>query len=70
MRMPEMARFACPECGFVYDEGEGMVREGFPPGTKWAQVPDNWACPDCAVRDKVDFVPTGQENSDERRNRA
>jgi rubredoxin len=20
-------------------------------------VPDNWACPDCAVRDKIDFIP-------------
>lgn len=52
-----MASFACPECGFVYDEAKGMPREGFPPGTKWEDVPDNWACPDCAVRDKIDFVP-------------
>ena len=57
-----MARFACPECGFVYDEGKGMAREGFAPGTKWAQVPDHWACPDCAVRDKIDFVPAEQES--------
>ena len=41
----------------VYDEAKGMAREGFAPGTKWSEVPDNWACPDCAVRDKIDFVP-------------
>jgi len=22
-------------------------------------VPDDWACPDCGVRDKVDFEPLG-----------
>ena len=29
---------------------------GSPPGTAWAEVPDDWTCPDCGVRDKVDFV--------------
>lgn len=50
-----MASFRCPGCGYVYDEAEGFAREGFPPGTPWAQVPEDWTCPDCAVRDKVDF---------------
>ncbi len=58
-----MARYACPECGFVYDEANGMAREGFSPGTKWGEIPDNWACPDCAVRDKIDFVPASQEET-------
>lgn len=49
-----MTRYAC-DCGFVYDEAEGFPREGFAPGTKWSEVPDDWPCPDCAVRDKVDF---------------
>ena len=26
-------------------------------GTPWSEVPDDWACPDCGVRDKVDFEP-------------
>ena len=56
-----MARFACPECGYVYDESRGVPREGFSPGTQWAQIPDSWACPDCAVRDKVDFVPEQED---------
>jgi len=25
-------------------------------GTAWRDVPDDWPCPDCGVRDKVDFV--------------
>lgn len=54
-----MSRWRCPDCGHVYDEAEGHPREGFPPGTKWEEVPDDWPCPDCAVRDKVDFEPDG-----------
>ena len=40
-------------------QATGVPREGFPAGTPWEQVPDDWACPDCAVRDKVDFEPVG-----------
>lgn len=50
-----MTAFRCPGCGYVYDEATGNAREGFPPGTSWDDVPDDWACPDCGVRDKVDF---------------
>lgn len=52
-----MARYACPECDYIYDEAAGHPREGFPPGTAWAGLPDDWACPVCTVRDKVDFQP-------------
>jgi rubredoxin len=48
-------RFRCPSCGYVHDEAEGNPREGFPAGTPWSEVPDHWNCPDCGVRDKVDF---------------
>ena len=36
---------------------EGDEHEGFAAGTAWADVPDGWCCPDCGVREKVDFVP-------------
>jgi rubredoxin len=52
-----VSRFRCEICDYVYDEDAGESREGFPPGTPWSQVPDDWACPDCGVREKVDFVP-------------
>jgi alkane 1-monooxygenase len=48
--------FQCPSCRYVYDEVAGDRREGFAPGTSWALIPDTWCCPDCGVRDKVDFV--------------
>ncbi|MBC6448587.1 fatty acid desaturase [Actinokineospora xionganensis] len=47
----------CPGCGYVYDEAVGDPREGFPAGTPWSAVPDNWCCPDCGVREKIDFLP-------------
>jgi len=51
----QTSRYQCTDCGFVYDEAQGCAREGFAAGTRWSQIPDDWACPDCAVRDKVDF---------------
>ena len=50
------ARYQCTDCGYVYDEAKGCPHEGFAPGTPWARIPNNWPCPDCAVREKVDFV--------------
>ncbi len=50
-----MSRWRCPGCGYVYDEQHGNPREGFPAGTPWREVPDDWACPDCGVYEKIDF---------------
>lgn len=49
------ARFRCPGCGYVYDEARGDAHEGFVAGTRWTQIPESWACPNCAVREKPDF---------------
>jgi rubredoxin len=50
-----MSAWECPVCGYVYDESRGAPREGFPGGTAWSDVPDDWTCPDCSVREKPDF---------------
>lgn len=50
-----MARFRCPECGYVYDEERGDDFEGFAAGTSFAELPEDFACPDCSVRFKTDF---------------
>jgi rubredoxin len=50
-----MAAYRCPGCDYVYHEAKGAAREGFPPGTPLQQVPEDWCCPDCGVREKVDF---------------
>ena len=44
----------CALCAFVYDEAAGLPEEGIAPGTRWADVPDNWGCPDCSAQ-KADF---------------
>jgi len=54
-----MSKFRCPVCDYVFDESAGDPHEGFPAGTRWDDVPDDWCCPDCGVREKVDFEPVG-----------
>lgn len=53
----DFKRYQCSVCGFIYDEEKGAPEEGLAPGTRWADIPDDWCCPDCGVREKVDFVP-------------
>ena len=38
-----MAAYRCPGCDYVYDESNGAVREGFPAGTRWDDLPEDWA---------------------------
>src|SRR5699024_615062 len=49
--------YVCPNCGHHYSEKAGEPREGFPPGTPWADIPATWSCSACGVRDKIDFRP-------------
>ena len=44
----------CLICGFIYDESLGMPEDNIAPGTRWADIPDDWLCPDCGVG-KQDF---------------
>jgi rubredoxin len=44
----------CVICGHVYDEAVGDPERGIPPGTRWADVPADWSCPDCGAS-KDDF---------------
>lgn len=49
-----MKKFQCIVCGFTYDEAEGLESEGIAAGTQWADIPDDWCCPECGVA-KEDF---------------
>ena len=49
-----MKTYMCLICGFIYDEARGYPEDNIAPGTKWADVPPNWTCPDCGAR-KEDF---------------
>ena len=47
-------RYICNACGLIYDEAKGDPDSGLPPGTRFADIPDDWVCPLCAVT-KTDF---------------
>ena len=49
-----MKIWRCEQCGFEYDEAAGWEEEGFAPGTRWEEIPDDWSCPDCGAA-KADF---------------
>ncbi|WP_309648392.1 fatty acid desaturase [Nocardioides sp.] len=53
----EVMAARCPGCGHTYEVEVGNELEGFAAGTAWSEIPDDWCCPDCGVREKVDFVP-------------
>jgi alkane 1-monooxygenase len=57
----EVMAARCPGCGYTYEVASGDEHEGFAAGTAWTDVPDSWCCPDCGVREKVDFVPVESE---------
>lgn len=44
-----MKRWVCAICGWVYDQARGDPMSGIAPGTDWAEVPDDWTCPDCGA---------------------
>jgi len=49
-----MKAYMCVICGFIYEEEKGDPEHGIAPGTLWADIPDNWKCPECSAM-KEDF---------------
>lgn len=49
-------QYICDACGYIYDEAKGDPDGGLPPGTRFADIPDDWVCPLCGVT-KADFEP-------------
>lgn len=52
----EFLQFICRACGLIYDEAVGDADSGLAAGTRFADIPDDWACPLCGVT-KSDFDP-------------
>ncbi len=48
-----MKKYECP-CGYVYDPAEGDIDNAIEPGTAFADLPADWACPICQA-EKEDF---------------
>lgn len=55
-------KYLCEPCGYIYDEALGDPDGGIAPGTKFADIPDDWVCPVCGAG-KADFI--GYYNSQE-----
>ena len=45
----EMKKYVCDACGWVYDEELGAPDLGIAPGTKFEDLPEDFACPLCGV---------------------
>jgi rubredoxin len=50
-----MKVWQCLVCSYIYDEAMGDEDHGIAPGTAWADVPDDFVCPECQAT-KADFV--------------
>ena len=46
---PEMAKYKCTVCGYIYDPELGDPDNGVAPGTPFEELPDDWVCPVCGV---------------------
>lgn len=50
-------RWRCKVCGYVYAEADGLVESGINPGTRMADLPTDWCCPECEVgKDQFELV--------------
>jgi rubredoxin len=49
-------KYQCVICSHIYDPAEGDPATGIPPGTPFAELPEDWVCPDCGAS-KSDFEP-------------
>ena len=50
----KIMKYICEVCGWEYDEEAGDLENGIEPGTKFEDLPDDFACPLCGV-DKENF---------------
>ena len=49
MSSESFQRWICDACGFIYDEARGDPDSGLAPGTRYADIPDDWQCPLCGL---------------------
>lgn len=50
-------KYYCTVCDWVYDPAVGDPDSGIAPGTKFEDIPDDWACPVCGVtKDMFEIV--------------
>jgi rubredoxin len=55
---PELDRYECRACGYVYEPEKGDDKHDIPGGTAFAELPITWRCPVCTAK-KVAFSNIG-----------
>jgi len=50
-----MNKWQCTVCDYIYDPELGEPDDGIEPGTPFADLPDDWVCPECGAA-KDQFV--------------
>jgi rubredoxin len=46
-------KYVCRICGYIYDQKRGEPEHGIKPGTAFEDLPDDYACPVCAIDTKI-----------------
>jgi len=52
-----MDKYRCIPCGYIYDPAIGDIEGDIPPNTPFADLPDDWVCPECyAGKDEFEKI--------------
>ena len=55
--VPQMAKYRCKVCGYIYEPAQGDPDNGVSPGTPFEKLPDDWTCPVCgASKDEFEKI--------------
>jgi len=46
---PQMAKYRCTVCNYIYDPVLGDPDSNIKPGTPFEEIPDDWVCPVCGA---------------------
>ncbi len=50
-----MEKYKCIGCDYIYDPAKGDSTQDIAAGTKFADLPDSWVCPECgAAKDQFE----------------
>ena len=47
LQRPNLTKWKCTVCDYVYDPEKGDAEHGVKPGTAFKELPDTWVCPVC-----------------------
>ena len=60
-----MKKWVCTCCDYLYDPGQGDPKHEVEPGTEFADLPEEWLCPECRAKKNQFKVYVEREMWDE-----